>query len=163
MEDLNADPGTHRGLLSTTPANEQGHILNKYIQLRGFTLVHLHLNDSPLLTNLKTAPNSASQLLITLSVLLAIFRTLNLVMLFMTTPSNTLNHCPLVAEIKRDILHSPQLKKKHTTYKWNELIQKKKKQILESYSAALHNRNKLSLPIRHPSTLEEHLKYICYA
>ena len=31
--DLNADPGTHRGLFSTTPANEQGHILTKYIQL----------------------------------------------------------------------------------------------------------------------------------
>ena len=36
--DLNADPGTSGGPVSTTPVNEQGSILSKYLQSWGFHL-----------------------------------------------------------------------------------------------------------------------------
>ena len=45
--DLSADPGTHGGPLSTTPANEQGRILARYVQSWGVTSAHLHLSDTP--------------------------------------------------------------------------------------------------------------------
>ena len=73
--DLNEDPGNHGGPLSTTPANEQEHILARYIQSWGFTSLTFISIMPPPPTHLKTPPNSASQLSITLSALLIIFRT----------------------------------------------------------------------------------------
>ena len=99
----------------------------------------------PLPTHLKTPPNSVSQPLIILSVPLVISHILNLVRSFMTTLQTPQDHCPLVAVIKRDILHCPQLKKKQcTTYNQNILS---KKLILESYFAALHDKLRLRDPV----------------
>ena len=90
--DLNADPGTHGGPLSTTPVNEQGHFLARYIQSLGFTSAHLHLSDTP---SSHTFENPASQLLVISSVLLVTFRTSLPAMLFMTIPQTPQTTAPL--------------------------------------------------------------------
>ena len=162
--DLNVDPGTHGGPLSTTPVNEQGRILARYIQSWGFTSAHLHLSDTP---SSHTFENPSKQCKSTIDHFICASRHLP----YFTSchvihdhPTNTSDHCPIVAEVERDILLCHHLKKKkRTTYNWKKLS---KKQIVESYSVALHDRLKeMNLPSTsdNPSTLEEYLKNICSA
>ena len=141
--DLNEDPGNHGGPLSTTPANEQEHILARYIQSWGFTSAYLHLNDAP---SSHTFENPSKQCKSTADHFICTSHNLSYLKsccVIHNHPSNISHHCPLVPEIKRDILHCPRLKKKRTSYNWKKLS---KKQILESYSAVLHDRlNQITL------------------
>ena len=45
LGDLNADPGSHGGPLSTTRVNEQGRILSQYLSLWNFVSAHLHKSN----------------------------------------------------------------------------------------------------------------------
>ena len=49
--DLNTDPGSEGGPLSSTPVNEQGRILLRYLQRWNYLSVHLHDKDPGLLRN----------------------------------------------------------------------------------------------------------------
>ena len=129
-----------------------------------FTSAHFYLNDAP---SSHTFENPSKQCKSTINHFICASRNLSYFItchVIQDHPSNTSYHCPLVAEIKRDILHCPRLKKKQrTTYNWNKLS---KKQILESYSTALHDKLKevnFPSPSDNPATLEEHLKNICCA
>ena len=51
MGDLNADPGSEGGPLSSTSANEQGRILLHYLQRWNYLSVHSHDEDPGLLRN----------------------------------------------------------------------------------------------------------------
>ena len=51
MGDLNADPGSEGGPLSSTPVNEQRRILLCYLQRWNYLSVHFHDKDPGLLRN----------------------------------------------------------------------------------------------------------------
>ena len=53
MGDLNADPGSEGGPLSSTSTNEQGRILLCYLQRWNYMSVHLHDKDLGLLQNVR--------------------------------------------------------------------------------------------------------------
>ena len=96
--DLNADPGASGGPVSTTPVNEQGRILSKYLQSWGFTSAHLHLNDTP---SSHTFENTSKQCISTIDHFICASHNLNLFKsccVLHDLPSNTSDHCPLVAE-----------------------------------------------------------------
>ena len=80
-------------------------------------------------------------------------------------PSNTSDHCPLVAEVRSNVICCPQKQKKnkHPLYNWRKLSQK---EISESYSKTLCNKlRELNPPssTTNPSAIEEYLHSICSA
>ena len=118
--DLNADPGTHGGPLSTTPVNEQGCFLARYIQSWGFTSAHLHLSDTP---SSHTFENPSKQCKSTIGHFICASRHLphfTFCHVIHDHPTNTSDHCPIVAEVERDILLCRHMKKR-TTYNWKKL------------------------------------------
>ena len=46
MDDPNADPGSEGGPLSSTPANEQGRILLRYLQRWNYLSVHTSMIET---------------------------------------------------------------------------------------------------------------------
>ena len=132
----------------------------------GFTSAHLHLNDSQ---SSHTFENTSKQCKSTIDHFICISHDLALFHschVLHDLPSNTSDYCPLVAEIRSNVLCCPQQQKKrnkHSLYNWRKLFQK---EISESYSVTLCNKLRELDPPPSPANslaIEEYLLNICIA
>ena len=107
LGDINADPGPQGGPKSSTPVNEQGRILNRYLSKWNFVSAHLHKSPSLLShTYVSEAHGSFSTLdhiLCSRHFLPAISQCAVLE----ETPLNTSDHLPLSCRISATPLSSP--------------------------------------------------------
>ena len=109
-----ANPETSGGPVSTTPVNEQDRILSKYLQSWEFTSAHLHLNDTPssyTFENTSKLCKSTIDHFLCVSHNLALF---NYCHVLHDLPSNTSDHCPLVAQIRSNVFCCSQQQKNNT-------------------------------------------------
>ena len=167
LGDLNADPGDKGGPNSTTPVNEQGSILLRYLTKWEYASVHLTspLSNVPSHTYHSDAHSSYSTLdhILAPSHLLSIFRQRSMLD---DDPLNLSDHLPVSASVScalHHFHHSAGIKKqepKKLKRNWSKLS---RDVVRESYTATVNdNLVRINLPdsktlSQQPSLIDSHL------
>ena len=148
LGDLNADPGSDGGPLATTPSNEQGRILLRYLAKWEFSSVHLHTCSTPLThTYTSEAHNSVS----TLDHLLApahLLPSFSSCFIIQDDPLNLSDHSPVCASLTILLSPTPPQPSQSSSSKlrpnWSKLSES---ELLLGYTKAIESQlASLSLP-----------------